>query len=670
MAQASGRAARARRNQSSLFTAEQLVAIPDTGWRTPCEWPSLAGAEAISLDLETYDPDLTTKGPGWAAGRGHIVGVAIGVPDGRRWYFPMRHEVGGRNLDPRMVLEWCRDELSRPGQLKIGANLMYDLGWLLREGVKVEGPFYDVQWVEALLDEHRDHYSLDSIAKDRLSEGKVSSELYDWCARAYGGKATARAQGCNIYRAPAALVGPYAESDVDLPLRIRQQQLKELETDGLTGLSDMEHKLMPLLLRMRLNGVKISQSGAEQANDDMGRWLDEAQLELNKAAGRVIQAGSAADLAPMFQKVGVTCPTTKTGLPSVTKPWLENCKHPLAEQVLNVRKWGKMRGTFVQGYLLDQSVNGRIHCELHPLRSDDGGTVSGRFSSSNPNLQNIPSRDKLMKKILRGAFIPEDGHIWGSLDYSQIEYRLLVHAAGGPAGAMARKRYNEDPKTDYHEFTSQLVKGVLGRELERKPVKNINFGTIFGMGNAKLQSMLGLERREAEEFFQAYNDAIPYALETRERAGETAGRTGVIKTIMGRRARFPFWEARDWDTSQRDGYMTHSEAVTMYGESHIRRARTHKALNSYTQGGGADIMKRSMVDTYEAGIYDVLVPLLTVHDEMNVSMPRTVEAYEALLEMKRLMEASCPDLRVPLIADVEIGANWGCLEEWNGKTFC
>jgi len=270
-----------------------------------------------------------------------------------------------------------------------------------------------------------------------------------------------------------------------------------------------------------------------------------------------------------------------------------------------------------------------------------------------------------MKKLLRGMFLPEDGEQWVSMDYSQIEYRLLVHAARGPAGKMARRMYNDDPSTDYHEFTAQLVKGVLGRELPRKPVKNINFGTIFGMGVPKLKSMLGLSDAEAGEFFDAYNAAIPYAMDTRDAAGKAAAKNGQIRTILGRLARFPFWESTDWDTSQRDGAMLYDDAVAKYGVRNIRRARTHKALNSYTQGGGADIMKASMASMWGAGLFDVLTPLITVHDEMNVSKPDTPAGMEAMREMKRIMESVAPMLKVPLVAEVEVGPNWGALTKIN-----
>jgi len=641
-----------------------LPPIPATGWRHPEVLPSLAGYRRITIDVETKDSGLDAgRGPGWPTNDGYVVGLAVGVETGERWYLPIRHKMGG-NMDPEVVLRWARKELGRKGQLKIGANLMYDVGWLLAEGVQVEGPFFDVQWAEALLDEHRKSYNLDSIAYDRLGEHKTSEELYEWCAQAFGGKADGT-QRKNIWRAPVELVGPYAEGDVDLPDRLFTLQSHLLEKDELTRLADMEMRLLPLLVAMRKRGVRVDSEAAIRVSDQLLARVNGAQSMLDAAAGRKVNANSAEDLAPIFRSAGVKVPVLKSGRPSITKDWLSSCKHPLAKTVLEVRRLAKNKTTFVDGYIGKFAVNGRIHGEFHPLRSDDGGTVSGRFSSSNPNLQNIPARDKEMKKLIRGMFLPDEGEDWVCMDHSQIEYRLLVNAAVGGAGAAARRMYCENPKTDYHEFTSDLVTEILHRELDRKPIKNINFGTIFGMGRNKLIGMLGLEQGEAEAFFDAYNKAIPYAADTREAAARAVRQKGVITTILGRKARFPFWESADWDTSQRDGYMSEELARKKYGDR-IIRARAHKGLNSYTQGGGADILKAGMVECWESGVCDILgAPLLTVHDELDWSKPRTRAGHEAILEAKYLMENVAPDLRVPLIVDIEIGSDWGHLEEFD-----
>jgi len=639
------------------------VEIPNTGWTAPKEFPRLEAAKILSIDTETYDPNLKTKGPGWATGDGHLVGVSVGTDDGHSWYFPMRHEVGGGNMDPDAVLRWAKAELTRPSQPKIGANLQYDVGWLRHEGVRVQGELRDIQFAEPLLDEHRFTYALDALAKDYLNEGKVDDALYNWCWRAYGGK-EGRWQARNIHRAPACLVGPYAESDADLPMRIYALQEKKLESEGLLDLFRMECSLIYMLVDMRMRGVRVDVEGAHRVNEAMK--LKEA--EITKQLGG-IDVNSKPDLQRAFNKEGVAYPKTKKGNPSFTKAFLEGCSHPLAQMIIQKRKLAKSRGTFVEGYIIDKAVNGRVHAEFHPLRSDENGTVSGRFSSSGPNLQNIPARDEEMKKLIRGLFLPEEGEQWVSIDYSQIEYRLMVHAASGPGSEDARQQYIDHPETDYHKMTQLMVKQLLNREVDRKPIKNINFGKIFGMGKAALKQLLvGLTDAEADAFFDAYDEAVPYAKTTAERASAKAASRGHIFTILKRRARFPQWEPSKYytdsdkkkilekDNTFFDLQNSREEAVEKWG-GRVKRARTHKAMNCYTQGSCADIIKKAMVDMHSAGL---LTPLLQVHDELDWSMPLGAAGDEIIVEIKDVMEHAVK-LKIPVLADVETGPNWGAL---------
>jgi len=611
--------------------------IPDTGWMAPAELPRLDAAKAICIDVESRDPHIMERGPGWATGDGHIVGIAVGTDDGRRWYLPMQHEVGGGCLDAGVVLRWARDELTRPGQVKVGANLMYDLGWLAAEGVHVPGPYYDVQWAEALLDEHRDSYSLDAIAQDYGLGGKTSDELYRWCADAYGGRVNGK-QRANIYRAPACLVGPYAEGDVDLPLRIRELQLPKLEQADLMDLCDLEHRLIPLLLAMRFRGVRI--------RDDWERIRDELRSRIVVPDG--VEIWAAASLADYCRARGIEYQLTATGKPSFTKDWLE----ANLPEIARARKLDKAAGTFFDGYM-GKAVNGRIHCEFHPLRSDRGGTVSGRFSSSNPNLQNLPSRDPELGPLIRGLFVPDEGCLWAKLDYSQIEYRMLAHYARGRGADDVRDAYQRNPLTDFHSKVSEMS------GLERKSAKGLNFSLVYGAGLASTAQTLGVSIEEAEAFRQTFFDEAPFIKFTFDWVARVASRRGYIRSIGGRHHRFPFWEPVGRNNA---GYLPREEAIAKWGRR-IRRARTHKALNSLLQGSAADIMKMAMVQIWESGVCDVLgAPAITVHDELDFSMPDTPEGREAIKEVKRIME-TCVELRVPLVADVEIGPNWADVEE-------
>jgi len=658
--------------------------IPDTGWRLPTEFPDLSGAKQIAVDVETCDPDLKTKGPGVRRG-GYLVGLAVGTDDGYRAYFPIAHD-RGENLPEEQVLGWAQRELGRADQPKVGANLMYDLDYLAHAGVPVAGAYLDVQNAEPILDEHRKSYALDALAKDYLGEGKVGDELYGWCAEAFGGVPTAKAQGGNIWRAPASIVGPYAEGDVDLPLRILPLQFEKLKAEGLTGIWDLETRLVPMLLHMRRTGVRVDVPKAESLRVQFLEREAKAQRSLNEAAGGVVDVWSNASIAHLFDRRGLDYPRTAKGNPSFKGDWLEYQQTPEGKMIHEVRRLSKVRGTFVENAVLGHQVNGRIHALFHQLRRDEGGTVSGRFSCASPNLQQLSARDQELAPLIRGLFLPEEGEDWVALDYSQVEYRLMVHAAQGPGAEEARQRYRDDPTTDYHKMTQAMLSELLGREVSRKATKNINFGKIFSMGKEQLINQLpGLSRGEAEAFFDAYEAAVPYAKTTAERASQRAEARGYIRTILGRHARFPFWEAADWELSRAMAYCKdrkemQQRVIDRAGEIRaglvkyhskyrnspvggVRRAKTHKALNAYTQGSGADIMKKGMVDAWEAGIFapGLLTPLVTVHDELGISKPRTLIGEEALMELKHIME-TCVQLKVPLLVDMKRGASWGACE--------
>lgn len=465
------------------------------------EFPRLEGAREIAIDVETFDPNLKKRGPGDVRRDGRLVGIAVAA-DHRRWYLPMRHE-GGGNMDADAVLRWARDELSRPGQTKIGANIMYDVGWLAAEGVEVAGPFADVQFAAALLDETADSYELEAIGRRYLGEGKSNMELLDHLSRAYGGNPIQKEQGGRIHLAPASKVAPYAIGDVDLPLRLMPVLRDKMAEEGLEEVFDLECRLIPMLLAMRRRGVRVSIDRIDKIRDDMRTRYDLAIEELRAFAGRKIDPWSADSIAPAFDAENLNYPITpKTRKPSFTKTWLENHPHRVARLVLDARKWSKAISTFVDGMVVDNLVGDRVHPQVHPLRrvDDQGkrGTVSGRFSYSQPNLQFVPERDEEMRSLVRSLFVPEDGEEWVKHDLSQIEYRYLVHFAVKMhlSGAdEAAERYQKDPKTDYHDMVRSLIREATGKELERRPTKIINFGLIYGMGKGKLAWSLGFLRK-------------------------------------------------------------------------------------------------------------------------------------------------------------------------------
>lgn len=643
--------------------------IPETGWCAPDAFPRLDSASGLVIDVETYDPNLLTKGPGWATGDGHVVGLAVGTDDGQQWYFPIRHENpdgsrAGGNMDPDTVLRWAREELCRPTQPKYGANLMYDVGWLKREGVDVQGKLIDVQFAEPILDEHSFSYALGSLAAKYLGETKIEDELYNWLHRAYGGP-EGRRQAGNIYRSPVALAGPYAQSDVDLPYRIFQKQRQILEQEGLVDVFEMECALIYQLVEMRWNGVRVDVEGAERTQSLFLKREAVLQKQLDKFSGRTgFNPDTVNDMVVAFDTLGLKYPQTAAGNPSFAKDVLKGINHPLTKAIIEKRKLSKARGTFIEGYILDKNHNGRVHCEFHPLRRDDGGTVSGRFSSSNPNLQNIPARDEEMKTLIRGLFLPEEDEWWFAPDYSQIEYRALTHFAMGPGAEDARQRYKDDPTTDYHNYTHDLVQEITGRDISRKPIKNINFGIVFGMGEPRIISILG---DGGKEVLTGYHEALPFVKNTLKVASQRASHRGYIKTLSGRRSRFPFWECAQYISAKDKEQICKSKGdpkwfnyvatrkQAMEKWSSAKRAMTHKALNSLTQGSAADLIKKAMVDIWEAGLP---VPLVQVHDELGFSIADSNEGVEVAKEIQHVMERAI-ELKVPVLVDADWGKTWG-----------
>lgn len=645
-------------------TMRIMPPIPETGWRPPTYLPDLSSARVISIDCETYDPDLLTHGPGWARGKGHIVGVSIGADGGGRWYYPIRHEVEPQdNWDPEMVLNWLRHTLANPNQPKVGANLLYDIGWLRHEGVTVRGELVDVQYAEALLDE-RAEVNLETLGQKYLGEGKDSSLLYDWCSRFYGGKANG-AQRANIYRAPPRLVGPYAEADADLPMRVAIAMYPKLVQEGLLELLQMECALIPLLVDMRFAGVRVNVQRAEELREVLAARAVEEHKKLRALVGFDVDINSADSLSRAFDTVGLGYGRTAKGKPSFTKAFLEGLRHPLGDHIREIRKCDKLRGTFVESYILDSHINGMVYGQFHPLRSDEGGTRSGRFSSSTPNLQNIPARDDELAPLIRGLFIPDEGHAaWRKYDYSQIEYRFLIHFARGPGSDEVRAHFNANPDTDYHEMALDLVAPEAGwdistkelRKQHRRPIKNINFGLIYGMGVDKLAGDLGLTKQEGKALFAAYHKGVPFAKATMDWCSEEAQQLGSITTILGRKSRFDLWEPAKWgeDTIA----LPYEQAILRYGS--IRRAYTHKALNRRLQGSAADLMKKAMLRCYLDGVFDETgIPRLTVHDELDFSDPGGKD--EAFREMKHIMETALP-ISIPVRADGDIGPDWGHVE--------
>lgn len=630
-------------------TVRQMPPIPETGWKPPTEFPNLFDAECLAIDTETYDPELLTYGPGWGRNKGHIVGISVAAPGTRGWYFPIRHEVETENnLDAGPVLSYFRDLLRQP-MPKIGANLIYDVGWLEEEDIQVNGTLYDIQYAEALLDSETPHVALDDLAYKYLGKSKETSILYKWCYDYYGGSLSEK-QRANIYRSPPSLAGPYGEADATLPMQIMAKQWPLLEQRGCRGLFEMECGLIRLLIAMRRKGVPVDIEYAEQYEAALASEVATLQEEINHIAGFELNPGSPIGMQRAFDSLGLEYLTTAIGNPSFPAHLLERTNHALAVKILEMRRKEKIRGTFLESYILNSHVNGRVHGQFHLLRSDENGTRSGRFSSSTPNLQNIPIRTEEGKKI-RNAFVAH-GRRWISIDYSQIEYRLFAHYALGHGSDSIRERYANDPNTDYHDATIELIYKLTGIKLDRKPAKNINFGLLYGMGKTKLLNDLG---EGSEQVYDAYHRALPFVKDTADACSTEAQNTGQITTLLGRVSDFNRWEPVGWHPKAKP--LPLELAVQEYGS--VQRSGTHKALNRRLQGSAADIMKAAMWRLYHEGYFDAVgIPLLTVHDELDFD-DESDATEDDWKDVIHTMEHAVDGVSVPIVADFSEAQRWG-----------
>jgi DNA polymerase I-like protein with 3'-5' exonuclease and polymerase domains len=632
----------------------------------PSSFPDLSRAKVISIDVETRDDDLEKKGPGVRRGA-DIIGVSIAADHDFCEYYPVAHD-GGPNLNKKAVFRWLKGELNRASQVKLGANLLYDFDFLAEQSVQVKGPWYDVQIAEPLLDENNaGNYNLGALAKKYLGKAKEETELETYCAeRGWKDKVQK-----HLWEIPPELVARYAKQDVRLPIEIFEKQMPILKTEELWDLFLLEIRLSPLLLQMRRTGIRINVTKLNHAIIEYKEYLRQTYAKLKKFVGFEINYQAGESIARAFDKLEIEYPLTpKTRKPSFIKEWLKAHEHPLAQLITSCRTLDKFIGTFLEGSIKNQLINGRVHCLFNQLLSDEYGTVTGRFSCSHPNLQFIPARDEKLGPLCRSMFIPEKGYSLGKADYSQVEFRIFAHYAIGSGADHFRAEYVQNPRIDYHQWCADKT------NKPRRKAKDINFGLIYGMGLKKLAKQLGLPYTEAEKFLQEYNEKIPFMKTTLQAASNAALSKGYVKTILNRRRRFNTWAPVDYALAKELGDVEDKSLMMKQVSKKIKeafdkteisprpgvqRAYTYRALNAIIQGSAADLIKKAMVDIWEAGLCDILIPHLTVHDELISSVPKTKEGKEAFEEMIHLMETAIK-FKVPIIVDHVLAKNWGEVE--------
>jgi len=602
----------------------------------------LSGAKLIAIDCETYDPNLLTNGPGGVRKDGRLIGISVAANTGFRGYFPIGH-AGEGNLNRNRVLQWAKATFET-GIDKVGANILYDLEWLRTVGIEVKGNKYDIQVAEPLLDEERkEGYSLDILSKRYLGRGKDESLL----------NAAAQAYNINpkkeMYKLPAHYVGEYAEIDAVNTLEIFKKQLPLLEEQDLMGIFKLETDLIPLILDMRFKGVRIDINKAEKLNKRYKKEESRLLKYLREFAGFAVEPWSNQQLGVVCERNKIWFPQTQAGNPSFTGDFLSTSKEMFLTSVSEYRKVNKMRRDFIDKVCLKMNVNGRIHAQFHQLRKDSDGTRTGRFSSSNPNLQQIPARDEYWGPLIRSLFLPEKDNTWFRLDYNQQEPRMLVHYARLRAikGSKEACEAYHEKDADFHTMVAEMA------GIKRKIAKTINLGIMYGMGTFKLGQMLGLNYNDATILLEKYHEKVPFVKGLMHEASKAVTYRGEIKTLLGRKRHFNFWEPSDsrlkWPNKEMP--LRKEDAEEIWKGRPLKRAYTHKALNALIQGASADLTKKAMLDLYNEL---KIVPHLQVHDELDISHIDN----PAIKWVTDIME-NCVKLEVPLKVSVEKGKSWG-----------
>ena len=608
-----------------------MIFRPQTEWVPPEEFPDLSKHEIIAIDLETCDPNLIKRGSGSVVGDGYVVGIAVAV-EGWRGYFPIAHEAGG-NMDKQLVLKWFKDVLATPAT-KVFHNAMYDVCWIRSLGLNINGRIVDTMIAASLVDENRFSYTLDSLGKEYTGIGKNELELKQ-AAKEWQIDAKA-----DMWRLPAMNVGEYAERDVLVTLKLWERMQVEMEKQDLHKIFDIETRLFPCLVDMKFKGVRVD---VEKAHETRKNLLEQESKILNKIkdlCGLEVEIHAARSIAKAFDKLNIPYDKTDKGNPSFTKNFLATHPHEIAKLVNEAREINKANSTFIET-ILKYEHKGRIHADINQIRSDSGGTVTGRFSYSNPNLQQIPARNPVLGPMIRSIFIPEEGCKWGCFDYSQQEPRLLVHYASlqkldGVSGIVDAYRKGD---ADFHQAVADMA------DIERKQAKTINLGIMYGMGKNKLMAELGLLQDSAEKLLNQYHQRAPFVKQLMQAVSRRAEDLGRIRTYGGRLCHFDFWEPYEFGLKA----LPREKAILEYGPG-IKRAGTYKALNRLIQGSAADMTKISMVALYENGV----LPHIQVHDELDISVENDQQATEII----KIME-ECIALEVPNKVDYESGKNWG-----------
>ena len=606
-----------------------------TMWSPPIEYKDLSEATEIAIDLETRDDGINNGlGAGWAFNKGEIIGIAVAT-EGFSAYYPFGH-MGGGNLIKEQVLKYMNDICALPCR-KIFHNAAYDVGWLQSYGIKVNGEIVDTMIAGALLDENRYSYSLNALAQDYLGEIKAETDLNE-AAKMFG----VNPKG-EMWKLPSESVGLYAQEDARLTYDLWKRFKHEINKQNLDTIWQLERDLLPYLIEMRKRGIRVDVEQAEKLKVNFKQKEKDILHKINKMVGKEIDIWAARSIATAYDKLGIEYPrTSKTSEPSFTQGWLNENDNDISKLIVNARELNKFHNTFINS-ILKYTHKGRIHAEINQLRSDSGGTVSGRLSMNNPNLQQLPARNKEYGNLIRGLFLPEKDEKFVALDYSQQEPRIATSYSLTLQfdGAKEIAKAYENGEGDFHQSVAELC------GIDRKSAKSISLGLMYGMGKNKLANMLGLTFDEASNLINTYNRKAPFLKQLADKCADKANSEGVIRTKLGRKCRFDLWEPKDWGIHTPERF---ENASAKYGQKNIKRAYTYKSLNRLIQGSAADVTKKAMLECAKINH----LPLLQIHDELCFSVADTKQ----IEQIKTVME-NCVDFLIPMKVDVAIGDNFG-----------
>ena len=451
-------------------------------WSAQTELPDLRRVGLIALDTETNDDRLRAgKGSGWPTYEGHICGVSIVWREGadiRANYFPLRHP-DSNNLDAARVFAWLRDLIASDVRI-VTQNGLYDFGWLRVEAdIKMPERLEEIGALATMVDENRHRYSLEELCKWRGIAGKDKALLEQGAAALSLPKRAKLAE--YIWLMPAHFVGPYAEQDAASTLALFENLDPVLDQEGTRNAYRLEVDLLPMVLEMRRRGVRVDIAAAEKARGQLLRKRDAIFADLSEKLGSNVgmaEIGRNKWLAETFDQHKIGYPRTAKGTPSFTAGttgWMHKHPHWLPQLIAKADKYNKAAVDFLETHILGHATAGRIHAEIHPHRSDEGGTRSLRFSYSNPPLQQMAARDEEIAPLIRGVFLPEEGEVWAKPDISQQEFRFIVHYAAKlklTRAEEAAERYRADPNTDFHAFVSELT-SIERKQAERQLCEGI-----------------------------------------------------------------------------------------------------------------------------------------------------------------------------------------------------